>query len=1053
MANKNFVVYKSSAGSGKTFTLVKEFLKLALANKYNLTKDYKTILAVTFTNKAASEMKWRVIKALQEISNDKNEFLTQLIASELNISTYDLKERAEIVLTDVLHNYSDLSIGTIDSFTHRIIKTFALDLHLPINFQIEMDEDLVFKKIISLLIGNLGKDKLITDYLVDFTLSQIDDNKSWDPEQLLLDFIKEANKEGVDKMLKQLSHYEISHFETIKKQLREKIKNYQSHLKQLGEKALNLIHSHSLTVDSFYQSKSGMYNFYKKLVEGEKISLEELFNSYVLEALNEDKWYTKTKVSATDKASIESIKDELKAIALQVEKHINEQQKQYVAHKLILKNVYAMGLVNELAKLTETYKTDENILFMSEFNTRISDVISDEPTPFIFERLGNRYNHFLLDEFQDTSATQWKNMLPLIDDSLAKDKLNLIVGDGKQSIYRWRNANVEQFVSLPHIVSEQKNSILVEREQSLIRNFKEEFLVKNFRSQSTIVNFNNALFDFLAPLVLNEKHQKIYFKQAQETSVNIEGFVSIDFPIIESDTKDEINLNYVLQYIQQAKTDNYDYADICIIVDTNKNGSTIANYLISQGIPVTSKDSLLLQNATEITVIESFLKYISNQKNGIAAATVIQYIYEKGSCNNEQYLSYLRSLNSGTTLYAILNLCSISISEHTLKTSNLFDSCMSVCKALKLQEYNAQYIRFFLDEVLTYLQNNTSNIALFLNWWERKKAKASVIIPEGINAVNIMTIHASKGLEFPIVITPYMNKSFEKAKPIWVEIKGDEIDLPVALINTNKEAEQTDYVDLVQNEKQEQILDSLNMLYVDFTRAVDRLHIISPYKPSKENLPENNTNTWLQKFALQQPQYNSEKKQLVLGELNPKKNNHRKNELEQLFIPELHLTNNEEAIQIKSASSFLSSEEVTKAREYGILVHYILSQIKTKKDISLAVNNAILSGDITEQEATKISGEIETLISLPKITAYFKEDLDIKNELEILTVMGNVLRPDRVIANGNTATVIDYKTGKKQSQKYHLQMQDYELALKELGFQSIKKIILYIADKDVEELN
>ncbi len=354
---------------------------------------------------------------------------------------------------------------------------------------------------------------------------------------------------------------------------------------------------------------------------------------------------------------------------------------------------------------------------------------------------------------------------------------------------------------------------------------------------------------------------------------------------------------------------------------------------------------------------------------------------------------------------------------------------------------------------MKYLQNNTSNIALFLSWWERKKSKASVIIPEGINAVNIMTIHASKGLEFPIVITPYMNKSFEKSKPIWVEIEDDKIDLPVALINTNKEAEQTDYVDLVQYEKQEQILDSLNMLYVDFTRAVDRLHIISPYKPSKENLPENNTNTWLQKFALQQPQYNAEKHQLILGELSGKKNNHYKNELEQLFIPELHLTNNEEAIQIKSASSFLSSEEVTKAREYGILVHYILSQIKTKKDILLAVNNAILSGNITEQEAVKISIDIEALISLPKISEYFKENLDIKNELEILTVMGNVLRPDRVIANGNTATVIDYKTGKRNAQKYHSQMQDYELALKELGFQSVKKIILYIADKEVEELN
>ncbi len=196
-SQNNFIVYKSSAGSGKTFTLVKEYLKLALVEKHSLTKAYKSILAITFTNKAASEMKWRIIKALKEISLESNDMLSSLIAKELSISKEDLKTRAEIVLTDVLHNYSDFSIGTIDSFTHRIIRTFALDLKLPINFQIETDSDAVFKKVISTLINNLGKDKLITDYLVQFSMAQIEDNKNWDPEQTLIDFIKEINKEGV----------------------------------------------------------------------------------------------------------------------------------------------------------------------------------------------------------------------------------------------------------------------------------------------------------------------------------------------------------------------------------------------------------------------------------------------------------------------------------------------------------------------------------------------------------------------------------------------------------------------------------------------------------------------------------------------------------------------------------------------------------------------------------------------------------------------------------------------------------------------------------------
>jgi ATP-dependent exoDNAse (exonuclease V) beta subunit len=277
----NFIVYKSSAGSGKTFTLVKEYLKLALVEKHNLTKAYKGILAITFTNKAASEMKWRIIKALKEISLESNDMLSSLIAKELSISKEDLKTRAEIVLTDVLHNYSDFSIGTIDSFTHRIIRTFALDLKLPINFQIETDSDAVFKKVISTLINNLGKDKLITDYLVQFSMAQIEDNKNWDPEQTLIDFIKEINKEGVGDLINQLNDKTISDFDVIKKQLKAITKEFENYLKSNGEKALKIINEKQLTANAFASGGSGIYNFYVKLATLKTTSQAELFGANV----------------------------------------------------------------------------------------------------------------------------------------------------------------------------------------------------------------------------------------------------------------------------------------------------------------------------------------------------------------------------------------------------------------------------------------------------------------------------------------------------------------------------------------------------------------------------------------------------------------------------------------------------------------------------------------------------------------------------------------------------------------------------------------------------
>ncbi|MES2131157.1 MAG: UvrD-helicase domain-containing protein, partial [Bacteroidota bacterium] len=405
MDTAHFIVYKSSAGSGKTFTLVKEYLKLALANEKVLTLTYKSILAITFTNKAASEMKWRIIKALKEIGSGNNDMLATMLSAELNTEKESLQKRAQIVLTDILHNYSDFSVGTIDSFTHRIIRTFALDLKLPLNFQIETDSDAVFRKVISLLINNLGKDKLITEYLVHFSLAQLEENKNWDPEKTLIDFIKEINKEGAGELVKQLHEYTISDFEEIRKQLLAFIKSYETVLKTNGETALKLIQSVQLQAGAFASGGAGIYNLYVKLAELKSTSESELFGANVTKTLNEDKWYG-GKATEAEKQAIDTIKTQLREIAVTVLNHLRENQERYTVYSLIYKNIYAIGLVNELAKLTEQYKEEENILFISEFNERISDVVNNEPTPFIFERLGDRYRHFLLDEFQDTSTYQ-----------------------------------------------------------------------------------------------------------------------------------------------------------------------------------------------------------------------------------------------------------------------------------------------------------------------------------------------------------------------------------------------------------------------------------------------------------------------------------------------------------------------------------------------------------------------------------------------------------------------------------------------------------------------
>jgi ATP-dependent exoDNAse (exonuclease V) beta subunit len=1050
MEGSNFIVYKSSAGSGKTFTLVKEYLKLAMVNDATLTSAYRHILAITFTNKAAAEMKWRIVKALKEISLGTNDMLAGLLSEEMQVPKDDLRQRAQVLVTDLLHNYSDFSVGTIDSFTHRIIRTFALNLRLPLNFQIETDSDTVFKKVISMLINNLGKDKLITEYLVQFSLAQLEDNKNWDPESTLIDFIKEINKEGAGDLVKQLRDYTISDFEGIRKQLLAFTKSYETVLKTNGKEALKLIASVQLDASAFASGNAGIYNFYVKLAQLKSTSESELFGANVTKTLREDKWYG-GKAGASEKQAIDSIKARLEEIALSVQKHLQENQERYNVFSLIYKNIYAIGLVNELAKLTEQYKEEENILFISEFNERISDVVNLEPAPFIFERLGDRYRHFLLDEFQDTSAMQWQNMLPLIDNSLASGNRNLIVGDGKQSIYRWRNADVKQFISLPEINSINKNELVLEREASLIRNFRNEKLNKNYRSESVIVKFNNSLFGFLSSTVLSDDLKAIYHEQEQQHKPEDNGYVTIEFPELEENDIDFVNTRLILKHIHSALSSGYHYADICIIVRVNRHGNTVANFLIENGIPVVSAESLLLNKANEINVVIHFLKYAANQKDLVAGSVVLNYLHQQGICNEEQYVLFLRELNvtKTKTLFDILALCGISIDLLKITSSGLLDSCLEIIKVLKLNVANAPYIRFFLDEVLGFQQSNTSNTMLFTEWWEKRGEKASVIIPEGMNAVNIMTIHASKGLEFPVVISPYIAWDVESTESIWVDVNEKELHMPVAMINTTKSADDTVYKPLVEKERQQQAMDSLNMLYVDFTRAVERLHIISP-EPKRNT--KKNTHAWLKEFALNQAGYDADNRIMEFGEPGQKINLHTKSSLEQWPVHELRILNDTDVIKIKGSSTYNVNEDVTKAREYGILVHYLLSQVLSSGDVDAVVSQAFLSGDISEKEATAISVSIKNLLAIETISAYFIPGIEIKNELEILTASGEILRPDRVVILNGEAIVIDYKTGKRNPARYHAQMQDYEQALLSLGYKSVKKILLYIHEQEAEVL-
>ena len=1038
---ENFVVYKSSAGSGKTFTLVKEYLRLALFDEKKLSYNYKRILAVTFTNKAATEMKNRVIEALNQIANnEKIPFVGELLCEEMSISQEELKRRSTFVLSHILHHYSDFSIGTIDSFTHKIVKTFAHDLKLPVNFNIEMDTQGFYEKVIASLFSKIGEDEYISKLLKEYALAKAEDNASWDPELQIQEFSKLLQKENSGEYIERLKQFNADELEIFRKQFLDFTKHYKNFLKTEGQKAIDLISQNKLSDNDFYYKASGPQNFFKKCLDA-SVNLENTEKGRIIDAVNTGKWGNE---SSPNKSRVDSISGELSNIATLLLTFIRENYTYFSLCELLSKQMYPLMLLKKIEEISLEQKQEERLVFISEFNHKIFEIINNEPTPFIYERLGERYQHYLLDEFQDTSSLQWHNILPLLDNSLSNGWFNLIVGDGKQSIYRWRNANVQQFACLPEIENPTNNFLIDERAQSLKRNFSGKILNTNFRSLKTIVEFNNALFSSLSEKLLSPTSKPIYDKQSQLIKNNGAGYISINLGKVERDELDSYTYEIIREQIHKALNDGFDYKDICILVRKNYHGNSIANYLVEQKIPIVSSDSLLLKNNFEINTIVCYLNYLVNRQDMISAGAVINYLFQSKRIDEAAYHSYLVELSKNKSLFEIFKLCGIRLSEGDLSLNNLFDNCIEIIKALDLNKNGYQYVRFFLDEVNEFLVVKNSNISTFFDWWRTRSNRASMIIPENTNAVKIMTIHACKGLEFPVVIVPYCNWSVYQASDSWVNVNNEKVQLPVTVISLSKKVSDSGFEKELETEQQDQVLDNLNLLYVAFTRAVERLQVISTSSFTNKLA---SVSDWIGDFVSSQ-HVPTHENFYEIGNASKKQSEHSVNSLPNFDLEPLNFSTNRNTIEIK-ASYLNNNEHTEEAKQQGILVHWLLSKIKTRDDLETALNSALLEGLISKEEIPELNKKLLEIINHPELKEFFKAGIFCKLEAELVTQNGEILRPDRIIFLPNETVLIDYKTGNENNKSYFKQVYKYESALLAMGYSDIKKLLVYVDDMKV----
>ncbi len=1013
-------------------------------------------------------MKERIIKALKELSQEDYTQLsggTKTLLAELKkhkklnfrqqVDDTIIRKRANNVLTEVLHNYSDFAIGTIDSFVHKIVRTFAFDLKIPMSFELEMDDDKLLTQAIDLLIAQIGTDETLTKALVEFTESKTDDEKSWHIENDLKYFAKNLLTEDGAVHIEKLRQLSVGDFFKIKDTIQEEIKKFEAFINGCGKEALKIINDSGIEHEKFAGGANGIGKYFTYLAESRFDKLTP--SATIQKNIDSDSWYA-GKATVSDKAAIDAIKGTLTKLYNEAFAYTQLNLQEVTLFRLINTTIYSLAVLNEIEKLLNEYKAQNNILHISEFNKLIAKIVLNEPIPFIYERLGERYNNYLIDEFQDTSVLQFQNLLPLIDNSLASGHFTMLVGDGKQAIYRWRGGEVEQFAMLPEVFAHNNNPLVLEREQALKRNHNPQVLDKNYRSKREIIEFNNAIFRTLSNK-LNEKFKSIY--ETLEQGFNPEntgGFVQVEFLDAEKEEMREQNLERTYLIIQDLLIQNFQLRDVAILVRKNTDGSEIANYLSNKGIEVISSDSLLLSNSAEVNFIYSLLRYLNNTSDQIIQAELLEYLVASKRVENTDINQLL--VENKQDFISVIKLVCRDFNSNALSKMALYELCEELVRLFKLNTIPNAYIQFYLDEVLNYSIKQNNNLNDFIDYWEDKKEKASLIVPLGMNAVTIMTIHRANGLEFPTVILPFSNGKVEKGKKhLWVDLENSKIpQLQSALVSASESLRETPYGDQYDDEKNKSLLDSLNVLYVALTRPEERLYILTG-KPSKSPANLSSVSDMFAHYYQQNGDWQEGKTVYTFGEQTTHKQHLKGAETQNFKLLTFNSNQWRNHIKMRAAAPSIWNLEITESKkDYGVMVHTALAKIKSVDDIESAVNSMFLEGLVTAGEKENLLTVIKKIIKLPKLQAHFAQGLKVKNESEIISLTGEKFRLDRVVFHPvlkgkegqSTAVIIDYKTGEEKAD-HKKQILKYADLLNQMGYTVTEKLLVYIEEQKVLE--
>ena len=1068
---KPLTIYKASAGSGKTFTLATEYIKLVVENP----QSYRNILAVTFTNKATEEMKMRILSQLYGIWKqlpDSANYM-KVICEKTGKPEDVVSQRAGIALSLLLHNYNYFRVETIDTFFQGVLRNLARELDLTANLRIGLNDVQVEELAVDQLIQDLHTTDVILQWLLKYIMETISDDKSWNVIGQIKTFGKTIFRDeykSVSATLRQKLE-EPGFFDRYTTRLKELRQAAEERMKALASQFFDTLKNEGLTVEDFSYGKSGLCSFFLKLQSG--IFDESIVGKRVADSVGDpEKWCKKTHPR---KELIYSLADTTLGTILRTAiEERPHQWKIYQSADITLRHLSQLRLLGSIEKKVRELNEGANRFLLSDTQPLLHALIDGSDTPFIFEKIGAQLQHIMIDEFQDTSTVQWQNFKVLLSEAMSQEGTeNLIVGDVKQSIYRWRSGDWR-------LLNDIQQQFPSPEAQLDIRT-----LDTNYRSQRNIIAFNNAFFRQAAELEYLALQDDPEASALQRAYADVEQTVPeklgnnglVHIQLLPADDYLEKTFAGIADIVCELRDKGVKPSEMAILVRANAFIPLIADYFTKHlpDVRIVSDEAFRLDASIAVNLLVEALHLITHPDDSLAKADIAKlyqcYVLDKKTADNELLLSSntLDDLLPEGYIGHFEELMNLSLYELTERLYTLFE-------LHRLEGQNA-YLCAFYDQLLNFTSENATGIDAFVTEWQENLC-AKTIQSDEINGIRLISIHKSKGLEFPHVIIPFCDWPLERSHVLWCQPNEAPFnDLPIVPVDFSaKQLMGTIYEDDYQHEHLQITVDNLNLLYVAFTRASQSLFVIGRRDANK-------TRSMLIEQVL--PLLAQEKPEAILsgvdneaepisftyGTLMPQASDSPRKASPNPFLQ----TTKALSIDIDTFDNPVSFRQSNRSKDFiiqqdedndeqqqrqyiqtGSILHQIFSTIRTSADIEGALKRLQLEGILYDEQVTaeKISAMLHKRLNNKRVADWFSDRWTLFNECAILTVEnGEVIerRPDRVMTDGREWVVVDFKFGSPKDE-YHDQVREYMQLLADMGHTHIKGYLWFVYSNRIEEV-